>query len=279
MKILIIGTGLMGGSFGLKLKSHGHEIGGYDQSDAVLDKARKIGLVGPVFSEWTAGLVWADAVLLTIPVSAIRDLLPKLLDQIKPHQFVVDFGSTKESICKVVSTHGNRSRYLAAHPIAGTEYSGPEAAFEALYHQKTMIICEGEKTDLSVRHTFNEWCAYSEMSLFEMTPESHDLHLAYISHLSHVIAYSLSNAVLEKEKDGELILELAGSGFASTVRLAKSSPEMWVPIFLENKGALTAAIDGLLEKLEGMKTAIQSERKDELFGLLEDGRKIRKILK
>ncbi len=278
MKVLIVGTGLIGGSFGLTLKANGHELGGFDQSRDHLEKAKQIGLIQRSYHALTVGLQWADAVILSIPVTGIKEMLPQILDQLRSDQFVIDFGSTKANICRQVTDHPNRSQFLAAHPIAGTEYSGPTAAFQDLYLEKTMIQCEPEKTEARVKSTFREWCRYSHMKIVDMTAEDHDLHLAYISHLSHVIAYSLSNAVLEKERDGKLILELAGSGFASTVRLAKSSPEMWTPIFMENKEPLTHSINDLLEKLNTLKSAIESGDQKALQRFLEEGRKIRKIL-
>ena len=234
MKVLIIGTGLMGCSFGLTLQLNGHEVAGFDKELKNSGKAKERKLISHAFSALDEGLAWAEGIILTIPVTAIKYLLREILEKIRPTQFVIDFGSTKVGICETVANHPKRDRFIAAHPIAGTEYSGPESAFESLYKGKTKIVCEDHLSHPDVLAVFESWCAYSEMTLVQLSPESHDRHLAYISHLSHVIAYSLSNAVLEKERDGQLILELAGSGFASTVRLAKSSPEMWAPIFMEN---------------------------------------------
>jgi len=278
MKVLIVGTGLMGCSFGLTLQGYGHEIGGYDSDSGSLKEAKELGLISSAFSSLNEGISWADGIILTVPVKAIRTLLPTILDQLTSEQFVVDFGSTKVGICKEVNGHPKRSRFLAAHPIAGTEYSGPKSAFKSLYQEKTMIVCEEQISDPEVLKVFQSWCAYSKMKIVYLSPESHDLHLAYISHLSHVIAYSLSNAVLEKERDGKLILELAGSGFASTVRLAKSSPEMWTSIFLENKNPLVSSIDDLLEKVSILKNAIQLDDEESVKTNLENGREIRKIL-
>ena len=278
MKVLIIGPGLIGGSFGLNLKQVGHIIGGYDINQEHLNLASALGLIDKSFDHLQAAVDWANGIILSVPVGAIKDLLPQILDLTQDHQFIVDFGSTKSTICQAVAHHQYRSRYLAAHPIAGTEYSGPSAAFAGLYEGKTMITCESDKTDADVLNTFREWCALSNMKLVEMTPENHDKHLAYISHLSHVIAYSLSNAVLEKERDDNLILELAGSGFASTVRLAKSSPEMWTSIFLENQKPLLDAVENLLEKIGAIKASLATDDRKALNDFLEEGRKIRKIL-
>ena len=278
MNVLIIGPGLIGGSFGLMLKKADHTIAGYDISQDHLVEAQQLGLIERAFSDLYEALQWADGVILSIPVGAIKESLPKVLDIIQQYQFVIDFGSTKSTICESVAYHENRSRFLAAHPIAGTEYSGPSAAFPGLYEGKTMIMCETEKTDSDVVEIFRGWCALGNMSLVDMTPQNHDKHLAYISHLSHVIAFSLSNAVLEKERDDNLILELAGSGFASTVRLAKSSPEMWTSIFLENQAPLLDAIDNLLSKIETMKDSLSNGDQEKLNQFLEEGREIRKIL-
>lgn len=280
MKVLIIGTGLIGGSFSLSILRavSDYEIGGWDLDEENLNEAVKRGIIDRKFESLEISLTWPDLIILATPVSAIRQLLPKILDLINEDQIVVDFGSTKSSICDDVMNHPKRSRFIAAHPIAGTEYSGPEAAFPSLYDGKVMIICEAQKTANEAIQSFEKLCAISNMRLVYMEAKSHDIHLAYISHLSHVIAFSLSHVVLDKEKDGDLILELAGSGFASTVRLAKSDPKMWTPILLDNSEPVIKSIDELVQKLEKVKQMIQEKRGDGLFDFLSEGREIRKIL-
>ncbi len=280
MNILIFGTGLIGGSFALALKKVDPSLkfGGWDLSAKNRAQAKRLGVVDEVFETQAAAIDWAECIIMTVPVSAILNTIGGLLDNLRPDQFIIDFGSTKNSICKAVADHPSRSRYIAAHPIAGTEHSGPEAAFAELYYGKVMIACEHEKSDIEIVKTFARWCESLVMGLTFMSSEEHDKHLAYISHLSHVIAFGLSQTVLDKEKNGEVILELAGSGFASTVRLAKSSPEMWAPILLDNKSPVLESLDALLEQLEVMKQLIKKDDAEGLQQYLLEGRKIRKIL-
>ncbi|MDW3194961.1 MAG: prephenate dehydrogenase [Cytophagales bacterium] len=280
MNILIFGTGLIGGSFALALRKIDPSLrfGGWDLSRENREKALKLGVVDEIFDTQDAAIDWAECVILTVPVSAILNTIGGLLDNIRKDQFIIDFGSTKNSICQAIVEHPYRSRYIAAHPIAGTEHSGPEAAFAELYHGKVMIACEHEKSDINIVKVFARWCESLVMSLTFMSAEEHDKHLAYISHLSHVIAFGLSQTVLDKEKNGEVILELAGSGFASTVRLAKSSPEMWAPILLDNKVPVLESLEALMDQLGAMKQLIQGGDAESLQEYLKEGRKIRKIL-
>ena len=225
------------------------------------------------------GLEWADLVLLGTPVDSIKELLPDVLDRISNKQLVVDFGSTKASICETVQDHPNRKCFLAAHPIAGTEHSGPEAALSDLFHNQNLIICEREKTNEKLADKFLSLAKEVGFYFTFMSAQEHDRHLAYISHLSHISSYVLSNTVLQKEKDGEVILDLAGSGFESTVRLAKSSPAMWSSIFHENKRMVLDSIKAYQEELEHLRTSIEQDDVKKVSSYLEEGRKIRKILK
>ena len=280
MKTTIVGLGLIGGSFGLAMpRKPGDEITGWDSSKENLDQALELGIVDMGASSLEEALEAADAIYLAIPVDQIVATLPMVMDGLQPSQFVCDFGSTKLDITRAVNGHPKRGRYLAAHPIAGTEYSGPGAAFRALYNQKVMIICEEELTDKDVVKHFESICQALSMKTVYLSSEDHDRHLAYVSHLSHVIAYGLSNTVLEEEKGDNRILELAGSGFESTVRLAKSSPEMWVPIFLQNRVFLLEGLDNYLNDLQTFKTHLEGKDHEALIDFLAKGRKIRKILK
>ncbi len=280
MNILIFGTGLIGGSFALALKKFDPSLtfGGWDLSSANRAEAKNLGIADEIFESQSSAIAWADCVIMTVPVSAILSEIGTLLDQIRSDQFIIDFGSTKNSICHAVADHPSRSRFIAAHPIAGTEHSGPQAAFAELFYGKVMIACEHEKSDIEILKIFARWCEGLVMGLIFMSSEEHDKHLAYISHLSHVIAFGLSQTVLEKEKNGEVILELAGSGFASTVRLAKSSPEMWAPILLDNKRPVLESLDGLMDQLTVMRRLISNEDSEGLQQYLSEGREIRKIL-
>lgn len=281
MKVLFVGTGLIGGSFSLAMQKHQllTEAGGYSRKQINLDRSVELGLITAQFTDLYEGVRWADWIILSIPVDVIADMLPGLLDQLRPGQVVVDFGSTKGKICEVVSNHPNRGQFIAAHPIAGTEYSGPDAAFDSLFEDRLMIICEEERSEPEQMTLFKSICQKLSMRLEFMGAEAHDRHLAYISHLSHVTSYALSNAVLAKEKDGSVILDLAGSGFASTVRLAKSSPEMWAPIFMENGKMVLEAINEFLKYTEQLKVLIENQDMQGIQNFLEEGRKIRRVIK
>lgn len=279
-KVLLVGVGLIGGSFSLALKGdRNFEFGGSSRKKSTLDKAEELGIISHKFESLDDGLAWADWIILSIPVDVIKNILPKILDKIRKDQLVIDFGSTKGAICKTVSDHRNRENFLATHPIAGTEYSGPEAAFPGLFKEKCLIICEEEKTSLDLRNSFLKASEYIGFYFVRMGAQEHDRHLAYISHLSHVTSFALSNTVLDKERDGEVILELAGSGFESTVRLAKSSPEMWTPIFMENREMLLESIDSYLQQIIDLKERLEEGNYDQVLNFLEEGRKIRKIIK
>ena len=279
-KVLLVGVGLIGGSFALSLKSSGdYAFGGFSRRSTTLDSAQDLGIIEKKFSDLAAGIAWADWIVLSIPVDVIKQLLPSILDQLRDDQLVVDFGSTKGAICAVVQDHPKRKNFLAAHPIAGTEYSGPEAAFAGLFQDKLLIVCEENLTAQALAASFEQVALMIGFKIEKMSAEAHDRHLAYISHLSHVTSFALSNTVLEKEKDGQVILELAGSGFESTVRLAKSSPEMWTPIFLENKKMLLEGIDNYLKQLQVLRSQLENNDAEGIQRFLEKGRAIRKIIK
>lgn len=278
-KVLLVGVGLINGSFALGLSRREDIVfAGCDLSEEHLDKAKKHGIISKTFN-LNDGLEWADFVLLGTPVNSIKALLPVVLDSIRENQLVVDFGSTKGTICEVVKDHPKRDHFLAAHPIAGTEHSGPDAAFAELFLNENLIICEKEKSIESLTNIFLDLAKDAGFYFTFMSAEEHDRHLAYISHLSHISSFVLSNTVLNKEKDGEVILDLAGSGFESTVRLAKSSPAMWSYIFHENKQMVLNSIEAYQKELEELRKSIEKEDIERVNNYLEEGRKIRKILK
>ncbi|WP_424961451.1 prephenate dehydrogenase [Ekhidna sp.] len=279
MNILLVGVGLIGGSFSLALKHRSDlTFGGFDKSEEAQGKALELGIVSKGFASLKEGINWADIIVVSVPVKAIKELIPQILDEIHPNQIVVDFGSTKEAICTSASTHPNRGQFIAGHPIAGTEHSGPSAAFGELYREMNLILCDTNLTDSDKLKTFEVLSRDAGFSIIHMDSREHDKHLAYISHLSHITSFALSCAVLQKEKDGEVILDLAGSGFASTVRLAKSSPSMWSSIFMENKEMVLKGIEAYKEELEKLKELIEMNKEEKLEKYLERGREIRRIL-
>ena len=278
MKIGIIGLGLMGGSFALDVKVPfpNSVIYGIDNSVENLRKAKQIGLIDFVISY--DDLYKMDVVLVAVPVNHSLILIPKVLDLISSNTLVFDVGSTKQGICELLDNHSKRGNYLAAHPMAGTEFSGPEAAQEGLYVGKTNIVCEFEKTDSELGKFALEIFEGLNMKTIYMDPKSHDVHVAYVSHLSHVSSFMLGKTVIEKEKNEDNIFDLAGSGFESTVRLAKSNPKTWTPIFLQNKTNLAAAIEEYVSNLNLIKELILNENEVELSEILNNTNKIKDIL-
>ncbi|MDC1316659.1 prephenate dehydrogenase [Flavobacteriaceae bacterium] len=278
MKIGIIGLGLMGGSFALDIKIPfpSSIIHGIDNSAENLNKAKEIGLIDFIISY--KDLRKMDLILVAVPVSHSLNLIPKVLDLISLNTLVFDVGSTKQAICELLSDHPKRGNYLAAHPMAGTEFSGPEAAQKGLYVGKTNIICEFEKTDTKLRKLALKIFNNLEMKTIYMDPKSHDIHVAYVSHLSHISSFMLGKTVIEKEENENNIFDLAGSGFESTVRLAKSLPETWTPIFLQNKGNLVLAIEEYVSNLNLIKELILNENESDLSEILNNTNRIKEIL-
>ena len=278
MKIGIIGLGLMGGSFALDIKKPfpNSEIFGIDSSNKNLDEALKLGLIDHKIDY--KDLNKMDLILISVPVNNILGLIDKVLDVVGDNTLVFDVGSTKEPICNYLKNHEKRSNFLAAHPMAGTEFSGPTAAIKGLYVGKTNIICEFEKTDKKLGKLALEIFDALKMKTIYMDPKSHDVHVAYVSHLSHVSSFMLGKTVIEKEKNENNIFDLAGSGFESTVRLAKSSPNTWTPIFLQNKTNLAAAIDEYVTNLNLLKELIVEENDEELNKILNNTNRIKEIL-
>ena len=278
MKIGIIGLGLMGGSFALDIKAPfpSSIIHGIDNSAENLNKAKEIGLIDFIISY--KDLRKMDLILVAVPVSHSLNIIPKVLDLISSNTLVFDVGSTKQAICELLNDHPKRGNYLAAHPMAGTEFSGPEAAQKGLYVGKTNIICEFEKTDIKLRKLALKIFNNLEMKTIYMDPKSHDIHVAYVSHLSHISSFMLGKTVIEKEENENNIFDLAGSGFESTVRLAKSLPETWTPIFLQNKGNLVLAIEEYVSNLNLIKELILNENESDLSEILNNTNRIKEIL-
>ena len=278
MKIGIIGLGLMGGSFALDIKIPfpSSIIHGIDNSAENLNKAKEIGLIDFIISY--KDLHKMDLILVAVPVSHSLNIIPKVLDLISLNTLVFDVGSTKQAICELLNDHPKRGNYLAAHPMAGTEFSGPEAAQKGLYVGKTNIVCEFEKTEIKLRKLALKIFNKLEMKTIYMDPKSHDIHVAYVSHLSHISSFMLGKTVIEKEENENNIFDLAGSGFESTVRLAKSLPETWTPIFLQNKGNLVLAIEEYVSNLNLIKELILNENESDLSEILNNTNRIKEIL-
>jgi len=279
MTITIIGLGLIGGSFAKDLheSSSVTELIGVDTNEAHAVKAVELGLVDRTLPLDQA-IEIAQVIVLAIPVDAIDTLLPKILDKVNATQTVVDLGSTKMKLIEHVKEHPNRSRYVAAHPMAGTENSGPEAATSGLFKDKTVLLCDLDNSAPDACKTALELFHIAGLKFEFMDANQHDRHAAYVSHISHIVAYSLSLAVQNEEKAGYAVPRLAGGGFSSTVRLAMSSPETWVPIFTQNRENILTAVYAVSEKLEEFKLALESNDEEGLKELIASANKIRDML-
>ena len=278
MNIFIIGIGLIGGSMALDIQEKYPEakIFGIDSNQKHLDEALELGVIHQksTFEE----LDKASLVIVSIPVDVQIKVIPKVLDLINDDALVMDVGSTKELICETLKNHPKRRNFLAAHPIAGTEFSGPSAAIKGLFDGKTNIICEVEKTAFKLQEKALEILSNIGMRIRYMDPKSHDKHIAYVSHLSHISSFMLGKTVIEKEANERDIFDMAGSGFESTVRLAKSSPEMWTPIFEQNKENVIETLEKYIKNLEEFKTLMQQDNFSEIYQKMKSTNHIKQIL-
>lgn len=280
MKISIIGVGLIGGSLALSLRKAVpvNKIFGVDTNSGNLNKALELGIIDAT-SDLDKAIADSDLIILTIPVNFIQELLPSILDQITKNQVVMEMGSTQQEILESIKDHPKRGRLVAVHPMAGTEYSGPEAAVDDLFTGKNMVFCDIVQTDPDAFEIAESICEALKMNPVFMNGKEHDLHTAYVSHISHITSFALALTVLEKEKSQGRIFELAGGGFASTVRLAKSSPEMWVPIFKQNKKNVLEVLEEHIRQLQRMHDVLEKEDYDALFKLIKQSNKIKRIIK
>ncbi len=278
MNVFVIGIGLIGGSMVLDLKRTYPEVVvyGIDTNEEHLEKAIELGVID--IKATFEDLGKAEIVIVSIPVDIQLEVIPKVLDLVSDDTLVFDVGSTKEDICKVLENHPKRRNYLAAHPIAGTEFSGPTAAHTGLFEQKTNIICEVEKTAFKLQEKALDIFAKLGMRIRYMDAKSHDKHIAYVSHLSHISAFMLGKTVIEKEKNERDIFDMAGSGFASTVRLAKSSPAMWAPIFEQNKTNVIETLDEYINNLQQFKKLMIQDDFTEIHNEMESTNHIKQIL-
>jgi prephenate dehydrogenase len=278
MNVHVIGIGLIGGSMVLDIKElHPNAtIYGIDANPKHVKEAIDLGLIDKESS--FDNLLEADFVIVSVPVDISLTVLPKVLDAIGENTIVFDVGSTKSPICEVVAHHPKRRNFLAAHPIAGTEFSGPSAAIRGLFHGKTNIICEVEKTTFKLQEKAVQLFTTIGMRIRYMDPISHDKHIAYVSHLSHISSFMLGKTVINKEKDEQDIFDMAGSGFESTVRLAKSSPAMWTPIFKQNKKQVVKTLEEYISNLSNFKDLLEKDDFEAIFNEMQSVNKIKEIL-
>ena len=279
MKVGIIGLGLIGSSLALKISEAYNDIRiyGEDISESNLNYTIENKIISNKLEEKDYSKL--DILFLAIPVDQVLKVLSPILDKVGENTLVIDLGSTKKPICDLVNSNQNRRKFLAAHPIAGTEFSGPMSADSSLFDNKTIILCETEKTENRLLNIAKDLFLSIGMSIKEMTADEHDKHIAYVSHLSHITSFMLGKTVMDKEKDEETIYDMAGSGFESTVRLGKSSPSMWTPIFNQNKKNIIDALDEYLKNIKNFKHLIETDNLSEMFNEMEQINGIKNILK
>lgn len=278
MNVHVIGIGLIGGSMVLDIKTLHPEatIHGIDTNQNHVQEAIALGVIDKEAS--FDDLITADFVIVSVPVDVAMTVLPKVLDAIGDQTIVFDVGSTKTPICEIVANHPKRRNFIAAHPIAGTEFSGPSAAIKGLYQGKTNIICEVEKTAFKLQEKALDLFRSLGMRIRYMDPKSHDKHIAYVSHLSHISSFMLGKTVMNKEKDEQDIFDMAGSGFESTVRLAKSSPAMWTPIFKQNKKQVVETLEEYIANLTLFKDLLVSDDYQAIYDEMANTNRIKEIL-
>ncbi len=278
--VTIVGVGLISGSFSMALKDRGlvKKVIGVSRSEASAKKALELGFIDEALPLKEA-VQQSDLIYVAIPVDATLPVMQTIMDLISDKQIVADAGSTKHALCRMLAHHPMRGRFVATHPMWGTEYSGPEAAVHDAFAGRACVICEKEKSDADAVATIEQLYRTIGMHLVYMDADSHDMHAAYVSHISHITSFALANTVLEKEKEEDAIFELAGGGFESTVRLAKSNPAMWVPVFMQNRENVLDVLNEHISQLRKFKACLEKENYEYLQELIENANKIKRIIK
>ncbi|HRE52035.1 MAG TPA: prephenate dehydrogenase [Flavitalea sp.] len=279
MTVAIIGVGLIGGSMALALRGQGiaGKVLGVDANEEHQRRALELGLIDEA-AGLDAAIQQSSLIVLAIPVDAAALLLPGILDSVD-RQVVMDVSSTKKQIIQAVKDHPKRGRFVASHPMWGTEYSGPEAAVKGAFTGKAAVIIDKEGSDADALTLVKGIYRKIGMSLLYMEAGAHDLHAAYVSHISHITSFALANTVLKKEKEEDAIFALASAGFESTVRLAKSNPAMWAPIFIQNQQNVLEVLNEHIAQLNAFKRCLENKDYSCMVELMENANKIRKILK
>lgn len=280
MQVGIIGVGLIGGSMAVDLKKRGFadRIVGVEQDALHAAAAKELGLVDDMVG-YDECIATSDIIVVAVPVSAAIRMIPDILDRVRENQVVTDVCSTKEKINDMVRYHPHRKNFVAAHPMAGTEYSGPWAALPGLFDGRAGIICNAEDSDIRAVDLIKRMYDCLNMRIIFMRAAHHDVHTAYVSHISHITSFALALTVLEKEKNEKNIFDLASGGFSSTVRLAKSNPDMWAPIFSQNKDNVLTVLDTYIEKLEEFKKHIADFDEDGVKKMIQKANKIKRIIR
>lgn len=279
MTITIIGPGLIGGSLAVGLRENGFatRLIGVDNKPENAQKALELGLVDEVLPLEEA-VAASRMIIVATPVDSLTKLIPQVLGLVNAQKVVLDVGSTKLPVLEAVERHPNRARFVATHPMAGTEYSGPEAAIPGLFAGKCCVFSDVEKSDPEAVYLCRSMYESLGMYLNFMEGAAHDLHVAYVSHISHIASFALALTVLEKEKNEERIFELASGGFNSTVRLAKSSPDTWVPIFRQNRDNVLDVLDEFINTISRFRTLLIKKDFDTFGNLIQQANDIRRII-
>jgi prephenate dehydrogenase len=278
--VTVVGVGLIGGSFALALKEKklAKHIIGVSRTQASARKALDLGLIDEVLPLKEA-VAKSDFIYVAIPVDATIPVMQEIMDLINDKQIVADAGSTKFALSKSLQNHPMRRRFVSTHPMWGTEYSGPEAAVHGAFVGRSCVICDKEKSDAAAVDVIENVYSLLGMNIVYMDAENHDIHAAYVSHISHITSFALANTVLEKEKEEEAIFELSGGGFESTVRLAKSAASMWVPVFMQNRENVLDVLNEHISQLRKFKASLEKENVEYLTELIENANKIKRIIK
>lgn len=278
--VTIVGVGLISGSFSLALKDRGlvKKVIGVSRTEESKKKALELGLIDEALPLEEA-VTQSDLIYVAIPVDVTVPVMKQVMDLVTDKQIVADAGSTKQALCEALTDHPMRRRFVATHPMWGTEYSGPESAVHDAFVGRACVICEKEKSDAEIVDTIENLYRQLGMHMVYMDADNHDMHAAYVSHISHITSFALANTVLEKEKEEDAIFELAGGGFESTVRLAKSNPSMWAPIFMQNREHVLDVLNEHISQLRKFKACLEKENYDYLKELMENANKIRRIIK
>lgn len=279
MTVTIIGTGLIGGSMAIALKELGYanRVIGVDANEEHARRAVELGITDET-ADLSEAIKRSELVIVAIPAHSAEKLISQVLDQVVD-QVVMDVSSTKETIIRSIKDHPNRKRFVATHPMWGTENSGPEAAVKGAFSGKVTVISDKEHSDPDALKLVEDIYTRLGMSLLYMDAASHDLHAAYVSHISHITSFALANTVLEKEKEEDAIFAMASAGFESTVRLAKSNPAMWTQIFMQNRENILDVLNEHISQLRKFKSCLEKENEAYLEELISNANKIRKILK
>lgn len=278
--ITIVGVGLISGSFSIILKEKGlvKQVIGVSRTEQSLKKALDLGIIDKALPLEEA-VRESDLIYVAIPVDVTIPMIQHIMGLVNEKQIVADAGSTKLALCEALSGHPARRRFVATHPMWGTEYSGPEAAVRDAFAGRTCVICEKEKSDRDAVDTMEKIYRILGMQVTYMDADAHDMHAAYVSHISHITSFALANTVLEKEKEDDAIFDLAGGGFESTVRLAKSNPAMWLPIFKQNREHVLDVLNEHITQLRKFKSCIEKENYAYLQELMENANKINRIIR